>query len=239
MELWPTIAAGFVAGLLGSAHCLGMCAGISGLFAVNAGGKAANASLPMALTYNLGRLVSYAVLGGIVALFGSALVDVIPKLAAPVRLLTGAIIALIGLQIAFNWRILQPLETMGATIWKRIAPVAQRLLPVTSFPRALGLGLLWGLLPCGLVYSMLLISAATANPVNGALTMIAFGLGTTPAMVMTGIGAITLSRFMGRKRTRLVAGLLIVAVGLLTLSMPVSKLFGDADSMHGHQHSAQ
>lgn len=234
MEFWPTIAAGFVAGLLGSAHCLGMCAGISGLFAVNAGGKAANASLPMALTYNLGRLVSYALLGSVVALFGSALVDVIPKLAAPVRLLTGVIIVLIGLQIAFNWRILQPIETMGASIWKRISPLAQRLLPVTSLPRALGLGLLWGLLPCGLVYSMLLIAAATADPVHGAATMVAFGAGTMPAMVMTGIGAIALSRFMGRKRTRLVAGLLIVAVGVLTMSMPVSKLFGDAPQ--GHQH---
>jgi sulfite exporter TauE/SafE len=228
------IAAGFVAGLLGSAHCLGMCAGVSGLFAVNAGGKAANASLPMALTYNLGRLVSYAVLGTIVALFGSALVDVIPKLAAPVRLITGFLIILIGVQIAFNWRFLQPIETMGATIWQKISPLAQKLLPVTSAPRALGLGLLWGLLPCGLVYSMLLIAAATANPVNGALTMVAFGLGTTPAMVMTGVGAITLSRFMGRKRTRLVAGILIIAVGVLTLSMPVSKLFGDAPQNHQH-----
>lgn len=234
MELWPMIAAAFVAGLLGSAHCFGMCAGVSGLFAVNAGGKAANASLPMALTYNLGRLVSYAVLGGIVALFGSALVDVIPKLAAPVRLITGILIILIGVQIAFNWRFLQPIETMGATIWQKISPVAQKLLPVTSAPRALGLGLLWGLLPCGLVYSMLLIAAATANPVNGALTMVAFGLGTAPAMVMTGVGAITLSRFMGRKRTRLVAGILIIAVGVLTLSMPVSKLFGDTPENHQH-----
>ncbi len=240
-ELIPMIAAGFVAGLLGSAHCLGMCGGISGLFAVNVEARSLVSRMPLALTYNLGRILSYAVLGALVALFGSALVDAIPKLAGPVRLAGGLVMILIGLQIAFNWRFLRPVETMGAALWGKVSPVARGLMPVTNAPRALGLGLVWGLLPCGLVYSVLLIAATSANPAGGAAIMVAFGIGTTPAMVMTGIGALQLSRTLSRKNARLAAGVLIVAVGVLTLAMPVNKLLmpgSDSHGMHDH-HAAQ
>jgi len=230
------VAAGFIAGLLGSAHCLGMCAGISGLFAVNVEARSLASRLPLAITYNAGRILSYCILGAVVALFGSALVDAIPRLAGPVRLVSGIVMVLIGLQIAFNWRLLQPVETMGAALWRRISPAAKGLVPVTTIPRALGLGLLWGLLPCGLVYSVLLIAATSASPASGALTMAAFGIGTTPAMLMTGIGALQLSQFMSRRGTRLGAGLLIILVGLLTLAMPVNKLFSSGPGMH-HQHN--
>ena len=236
-HVWPQLTAALVAGVLGSAHCLGMCAGISGLYAVNASARAATSQLPMALTYNLGRLLSYAVLGAAVGLFGGTVVQAIPRLAGPVRLVSGAVIVLIGLQIAFNWRILQPLEAMGAVVWQKVSPAAKGLLPVTTAPRALALGLLWGLLPCGLVYSMLLIAATSADAADGSLIMLAFGIGTTPAMVMTGIGALQLSRLMSRRNTRLGAGLLIVIVGVLTLAMPVSRLFDAGES--GHMHHQQ
>ena len=123
---------------------------------------------------------------------------------------------------------------MGAVVWQKISPAAKGLLPVTTAPRALTLGLLWGLLPCGLVYSMLLIAATSANAAGGSLTMLAFGIGTTPAMVMTGIGALQLSRVMSRKNTRLGAGMLIVVVGVLTLAMPVSRFFDAGESSHQH-----
>ncbi|MGB5578571.1 MAG: sulfite exporter TauE/SafE family protein, partial [Woeseiaceae bacterium] len=112
---------------------------------------------------------------------------------------------------------------------------AKGLLPVTSLPKALGLGLLWGWLPCGLVYSVLLLAASTANVVDGGLVMLAFGLGTSPAMIMTGLSASKLSQFMSRKR--LGAGLLIILLGLLTLAMPVMKMSaGPSDTTHS-QHS--
>lgn len=234
-EFGPQLAAALGAGLLGSAHCLGMCAGISGLYALNAGGRSTTSNIPMALAYNLGRLLSYSMLGAVVGLFGGTLVEAIPRLAGPVRLLSGAVIVLIGLQIAFNWRLLQPLESMGAVVWKKVSPAAKGLLPVTTAPRALLLGLLWGLLPCGLVYSMLLIAATSADAMGGALTMLAFGAGTTPAMVLTGIGALRLTQMMSRRNTRLGAGVLIILVGLLTVAMPVSRLVEDGNGMHTHQ----
>ena len=234
-EAFPLLAAAFVTGLLGSAHCFGMCAGISGLFAVNATVASLKSQIPMAIAYNAGRVFSYAFLGVAVAILGQSIVAAIPGIAAPVRLASGLLIVIVGLQVAFNWRFLAPVEKAGAKLWQHIAPAAKGLLPVTSIPRALGLGLLWGWLPCGLVYSVLLLAATTANGINGGLVMLAFGIGTSPAMIMTGLSASKLSQFMSRKR--LGAGLLIIVLGLLTLAMPVMKFSAGPDGAAHSQHS--
>ncbi len=229
---WPQVAAAFVTGLLGSAHCLGMCGGISGLFAVNVAVAPLRTQVPRSIAYNGGRVLTYAILGIVVALLGKTMVDSIPRLAAPVRLASGVLIILIGLQVAFSWRILTPLETLGAKLWHRIAPATKGLLPVESSGQALGLGLIWGFLPCGLVYSVLLLAASTADPVAGSLVMLAFGLGTMPAMIATGLSASKLGQFMNRRRRG--AGLLIVLIGIATIAMPVMKLSGPpGHAMHG------
>ena len=222
IELLPLQGTALLTGILGSAHCLGMCAGISGLYAVNGNRSGVRAQLPMALSYNLGRLASYAVLGLIVATFGHALVAALPAIAGPARFLTGALILMIGLQVAFDLRLLRPLERSGAALWRKFAPAAKRLLPATSVPRAFGLGLLWGWLPCGLVYSVLLLAATSTSIAGGATTMLAFGVGTLPAMVLTGVGAAQLSRVARNKGTRISLGLFIVLIGVLTLALPVT-----------------
>ncbi len=232
-ELLPVLTTAFVTGFLGSAHCFGMCGGISGLFAINVNVAAMKTQFPKAIAYNVGRILSYAILGAAVAVIGKTLVSGIPDIAAPVRFASGALIILVGLQLAFGWRILLPLETAGAKIWSKIAPAAKGLVPVESLAQALGLGLIWGWLPCGLVYSVLLLAATTAEPASGGLVMIAFGLGTMPAMLATGLSASKLAQFMSGKR--LGAGLLIVALGLATIAMPVMK-FASSDAQMDHSH---
>ena len=223
-ELLPLLSAALLAGLLGSAHCLGMCAGISGLFAANTGVAALDKQLPSALVYNIGRIVSYAVLGIIVASFGGVIIKASPALAGSIRILSGVIIILVGLKVAFDLRLLSIIERMGASLWSKIAPAARKLVPVTSLPKAFGLGLVWGWLPCGLVYSVLMIAATSADPATGALIMIAFGIGTMPAMVLTGLGAARLSELMRRRGTRFGMGALIILLGLLTIAMPLSEM---------------
>lgn len=231
-ELVPALSAALLAGLLGSAHCLGMCAGISGLFAVNSTVATLRSQVPLAITYNVGRVLSYALLGIIVGAFGSVIIKASPAIAGGVRMLSGIVIILVGLRVAFDLHFLNAIERMGATLWSRIAPAAKKLVPVTTLPRALGLGLVWGWLPCGLVYSILLIAATSADAVNGAMIMLAFGLGTMPAMVMTGLGAVRLSQLMRRRGTRLGLGLLIVVLGLLTIAMPLGTWLAP----QAHQH---
>ena len=231
---WPQFTAAFVTGLLGSAHCLGMCGGISGLFAVNAAAASLKTQVPKAIAYNLGRVLTYAILGFLVALLGKTMVGSIPKLAAPVRLASGLLIILIGMQVAFNWRVLAPIENAGAKLWRMIAPSAEGFLPVQSATQALGLGLVWGFLPCGLVYSVLLLAATTADAASGGLVMLAFGLGTMPAMLATGLSASKLGQILNRRR--LGAGLLIALIGLATIAMPVMKLSApQAQSTHQHE----
>jgi sulfite exporter TauE/SafE len=231
-EFLPLLSAAFLAGLLGSAHCLGMCGGISGLFAVNASVASLRTQLPFAVTYNVGRVISYAVLGAIVGLFGSVIVKASPSVAAGIRLASGIIIILVGLKVAFDLRLLNLIERGGASIWSRIAPAARALVPVTTLPKALGLGLVWGWLPCGLVYSVLMIAATSAAAASGAAVMIAFGIGTMPAMVATGLGAARLAGFMRRRSARIGLGLLIVVMGLVTIAMPLGRLV--PGGMHHH-----
>ncbi len=230
-ETWPLLTAAIITGLLGSAHCFGMCGGISGLFAVTTRVAPNRKQFPKAVAYNLGRVLTYAFLGVTVAVAGSAAVNWLPRLAAPMRLASGLLIILVGLQVAFGWRILTFVETAGTRLWHKVAPAAKGLVPVETLVQALGLGLIWGLLPCGLVYSVLLIAATTAEPASGGMVMIAFGLGTMPAMIATGISAAKLAKFMSRRRIG--AGLLIVLLGIATIAMPVMRL---AQSEGGMQH---
>lgn len=227
----PILAAAFITGFLGSVHCFGMCGGISGLFAINASVASLRTQIPKAIAYNIGRILSYAFLGVTVAVLGKSAVASIPDLMAPIRLTSGALIIFVGLQLAFGWRILAPLENAGARLWKRIAPAAKGLVPVETTTQALGLGLIWGWLPCGLVYSVLLLAATTAEATSGGMVMIAFGLGTMPAMVATGVSASKLAQFMSGKRMG--AGILIIVLGLATIAMPVMKLSG-AQEHSGH-----
>jgi len=229
-EFLPLLAAAFGAGLLGSAHCLGMCGGISGLFAVGATVASFRTQIPLAIAYNVGRVLSYAFLGVTVAALGGAAVGAIPSLAGPVRLASGLLIMIVGLQVAFNWRLLAPVEKVGAVIWNRLVPHAKGLIPATSIASAAGLGLIWGWLPCGLVYGALLLAATTADPVGGGLVMIAFGLGTMPAMIATGLSTARVSAFVSRNR--LAAGLLIVVLGLATIAMPVASMLSEAGHIH-------
>lgn len=230
--LSPLLATAFAAGLLGSAHCLGMCAGISGLFAAGGGVASATTQFIRAIAYNAGRVLSYALLGTAVAAVGSTVVDALPTLATPVRLASGALIILIGLQVAFNWHFLSSIERAGGVVWKRLAPLAAGMIPATSNAKALSLGLIWGWLPCGLVYSVLLVAATTDTPLHGGLVMIAFGLGTMPAMVSSGLSAARLAAFMSRNR--LGAGLLIVLLGIATLAVPLISLSGNPEGHPGH-----
>ena len=230
-ELLPVLAAAIAAGFLGSAHCLGMCSGISGLFAVHASAKSLRGQLPLAVAYNAGRILSYAFFGIVVAMLGRAFVDLIPHLAGPVRLTSGLLIIMVGLQVAFRLRILTPIENAGASLWNRIAPAAKGIFPVTTVARALGLGLIWGCLPCGLVYSILLVAATTAEPSSGGLVMIAFGLGTMPAMITTGLGAAKVSGFVSRNRVA--AGLLIVVLGIATIAAPLNAMLA-TNGHHDH-----
>ncbi|WP_067563126.1 sulfite exporter TauE/SafE family protein [Halofilum ochraceum] len=230
-----TLGAAFIAGIAGSAHCMGMCGGIVASLGLGTAGERSGPwrSLGYALLYNGGRIASYTVAGVIVGsvglLAGGSLQA--PGTGVVLRAITGLVLIAIGLQVAFGLRLLQPIERVGLRLWGRIAPLARGLMARRGAWAAVGLGALWGWLPCGLVYGMLFAALAAANPVESGGLMAAFGLGTAPAMIATGAFASRFRRYTHHPRFRRIAGLVVIGLGLWTALAPIVMLMGGGHVM--------
>ncbi|MDZ7788501.1 MAG: sulfite exporter TauE/SafE family protein [Halofilum sp. (in: g-proteobacteria)] len=230
-----TLTAAFVAGLAGSAHCMGMCGGIVASLGLGTAGERSGPlrSLGYALLYNGGRIASYTLAGVIVGsvgmLAGGSLQA--PGTGVVLRAITGLVLVAIGLQVAFGLRLLQPIERLGFRLWARIAPLARGLMARRGLLAAVGLGALWGWLPCGLVYGMLFAALAAGNPIESGGLMMAFGLGTAPAMIATGAFASRLRRFTHQPGFRRAAGIVVIGLGLWTALAPI--MMSMAGSGHG------
>lgn len=213
----------FMVGLLGGVHCLGMCGSIVGMHAAQLP-KHPPLSSPVALwpfhlAYNAGRLASYALAGALVGAIGQA--GLLFRDEVPVQHLLFALSSLmliaLGLYLAGIWGMVRRIEQAGGLLWKRIQPLTRRLLPVTTATRALLLGTLWGWLPCGLVYTVLVSALASGSAPGGALIMLAFGLGTLPNLLAIGLFWENIRRVAQSRRARLLAGSLVAGFGVYGL----------------------
>ena len=230
----------FFVGLLGSGHCFGMCGGIaSGLGSISVHTEGSENTKPRAasaLLFNFGRILSYAALGLISAWIMSRVGKVlnVPQWSMILRALTALMIFLIGLQFLFNWQTLAGIERAGAKVWKYILPLAVRASSLPGGSGRLLLGLCWGLLPCGLVYSVLLTASAANSPVLGALVMLAFGVGTLPSMLGMSLAAPALAAMLTDKWTRKLMGAALILLAVLSISLMVIHMQGKK----AHQHAA-
>ena len=234
--LWTTA---FIAGLLGSSHCLGMCGGIATALGTSARGSVARGM--MSVLYSCGRIASYGLSGAVAGACGVATLGILggSHWADILRLFAGATIMIIGLNIAFGSamrvRWLRAPERWGAALWRRLSPHLGRCLPQAALPRALVVGFFWGWLPCGLVYSALLAAATAGNALNGGITMLAFGAGTLPAVAGAGYIGSRLRLPLSRKTGARIIGACIVLCGLWTAAIPIAALAGRHDhSAHHH-----
>ncbi len=228
---WPLLAAATTLGFAGSAHCLGMCGGIAA-----AGGTGSN---PLqGILFNLGRLAGYSLLGGGVgALVGAALGGLpIRPFAIGLRLVAALLMLLLGITL-LTGRDLLSLERLGAAVWQRLRPLAGRSMALPGGLRFAGLGILWGFLPCGLVYSALSLAAAAGSAAAGSLAMLAFGLGTLPAMLAVTLAGSAVTRRFAGLRTRRLAGLLMIGFALWTaLGFLAPHPAGRGEPAPAHQH---
>ncbi len=231
MEL-PFITA-LTIGLIGSTHCIGMCGGIVG--ALNAGlpqsGRSPLSRIGHHLSYNAGRIASYVMAGAVAGFAGSLIAEATLGSVAPIgRLIAGILMILLGFYLAGWWHAITVLEKLGLHLWKRIQPFGSRFLPVETPSRAFGLGLVWGWLPCGLVYSALALAIVAASPGQGALIMLGFGLGTLPALLAMGGVAEHVMALVRKPALRQIAGASVILFGLYTCF----TAFGG----HNHHHAA-
>ncbi|MEY4588270.1 MAG: hypothetical protein RL497_346 [Pseudomonadota bacterium] len=201
-------------GLFGSLHCLGMCGGLTAALGFGIPEHAARQRL-MLLT-SLGRICSY----GVIGLLAGGLVQSMPQSPWP-RVLAALMLVLTGLYLAGWWNLLSRLEAAGAGLWRRLEPWRKRCLPIDSTAKALGFGLLWGALPCGLVYSALAYTATAASTLNtpalaAACGMLAFGLGTSPAVFIGGLMAHQLKTLLQKPLLKPSLGVLYIVFGIWT-----------------------
>jgi len=206
----------FVVGLLGGVHCVGMCGGIVGALSF---GLRAERNLPILLAYNVGRISSYTLAGALMGALGFYFSGLLPVQTAQKVLLSfaGLFLILMGLYLAGWWNVLSRVERAGGVLWHRIEPLGRGLLPVRYVRQGLLLGLLWGWLPCGLVYSALVWTVSAGGALDGALLMLAFGLGTLPNLLLMGVAAAQLNRWVKLPAVRAAAGTLVMVFGVLLL----------------------
>ena len=207
----------FLLGFFGGGHCVGMCGGLSSAFALQLPPGLNRAGLIVLL--NLGRISSYVFIGLLVGAIGQIGIslDQTRWLQNGLYLSANLLLLFLGLYLAGISSLATRIESIGRPVWKRLNPLLNRLLPIQSVPACFGVGMLWGWLPCGLVYSASLYALGSGNALEGGLYMLAFALGTLPNLLAMGLFAAQLKNFLQRKTVRLAAGLLVVAWALWRL----------------------
>jgi hypothetical protein len=193
-----SLVAAFLTGLLGGAHCVGMCGGIVTAMSFQAQHKQ---PFSFHLAYSAGRIASYVAAGALAGLVGAAafLSDTLYPLQTGLYVLAQAVL----------W-----LEKAGGGLWRRVQPLLGRIMPIRNHGQALLAGMLWGWLPCGLVYSVLVSALAAGSPGKGALFLLAFGLGTLPNLLLMGWAAESLRGLVRQPWLRKVAGATVAGLGV-------------------------
>lgn len=241
----------FIIGLLGSGHCLAMCGGITTLL-TSAINKPSNlptmkasvqGDIPVIMTstqsscspqssrfnlvflYHFGRIVSYCLIGAIVGFTGSIAAKNIGLPIAGLRLVAAVFLILLGLYIG-QWLLwLNKIESLGKGLWRYLSPLAKHVIPVDSPKKALGLGALWGWLPCGLVYSTLTWALASGSSLTGATIMFFFGLGTLPALVALSLGIDSIKNLLVNIAFRKIMAISLISYGIYSFIVAYQVMF--------------
>ncbi|RKZ44025.1 MAG: sulfite exporter TauE/SafE family protein [Gammaproteobacteria bacterium] len=241
MEIYFLVALGL--GLASTLHCVGMCGGIMGALTFGLPDEVRSHRLTLITyiaAYNLGRISSYTFAGVIAGLISATLVSTLSVENGHLILRAFASLVLIafGLHLAGLFPKMQVLESIGAVVWRKLQPLTKKFFPVRTLWRAFGFGLIWGWLPCGLVYSALLWASSSGDPVSGGLYMFAFGLGTLPGVMTSGLMSSTLLKLSRVQNLRYGMAALMIIIGLSLFFMPHQH--GDhssSDSAHDNAHA--
>lgn len=212
--LTASLLSALLMGLVGSTHCVGMCGGIISALSTNFNGNTQNQSFFIQLFYNIGRITSYSLIGLLVGLFSSNLMQMLPDPHAFSMKIAGFFFILLGLYISQVLNSFKYLEAAGQKLWVKIEPFGRKYLPARNISSAVKLGLVWGWLPCGLVYSALALAVTQLNPLHSALTMFVFGLGTLPTLLLIGHFAHNVKTILQNRKVRIALGLILIVYGI-------------------------
>lgn len=230
--LIPLLFTAFTMGLLGGAHCVGMCGGIVCALCYSCDKSSQRKWQPFfyQLFYSFGRITTYALLGAATGVVGMLLAKSIGANGGYyLRVFAAVLITFVGFYIAGWWKIISSLEIIGKKVWRVVNVFTRHFIPVTSFPRAFILGGLWGMLPCGLVYSALLYSLSAGTWWAGSSVMFFFGLGTLPALLLVGSAMQSYQYFLSSWWVRQFSGITLILFGIASIANIILR----SASMHG------
>lgn len=227
-------AAALLAGT-GGLHCAAMCGGIASTltFTIPASAREGKKLWGWQLLFGTGRVSTYMLLGAGAGALGDRLLRHLSSehYHWP-ALLSGIIMLLLAIQLLGKSNPLVRFEKVGTHVWRQVQPLLRGLMPVDKPIKALAFGGLWGFMPCGLLYSALMLAAATASPLAGALTMLVFGIITIPPVASAGVFAGKL-RHLREGVGRPIALILV----LLVAAVFFYQAFAHHDhGEHGHEH---
>ncbi len=222
-----TILTALLLGLGGSLHCVGMCGTIVTAFSLATPKQSFNRTTITVFSYNLGRISTYTLLGALAGSI-SIIADSLGLLSV-LRVIAALLLILTGLYLSGVTNSLLLLEKAGNHIWQKLRPLTKHLNPGKSLVHAYAGGLLWGLIPCGLVYSAVGIAVATGSILSSMVFMFAFGMGTFFPMLVMGVGFTHISQWLRRKSVRLIVAATMIVFGAWTL-------WGLTNSNHSHEH---
>ena len=232
----------FLMGLLGSVHCLGMCGGVVAMLTAGLDPEVKSNPKKVALfhlNYNIGRILSYILMGLVFGLLGAMLSQTLQMnlFDKALRIFSGVLMIMVGLYIA-NWSSgIHIIEKIGAKFWAILQPLSKRFLPIKDLKGAFFTGLLWGGIPCGLVYSALSFAIISGSAAQGGLIMLAFGLGTLPSLLIMASLSSQLMNLIKKPWVRKTSGMLIIGLGIAALWMPISSMI--TANLHGHNNFSE
>ncbi len=213
----------FLIGLLSALHCFGMCGGIVGALTMSLHPDKRQGYaclLQYTLFYNLGRLLSYVLAGIVVGVLGQAILSIVPDIGGMLlRPLLMIFVILLGFYIGGWLPKLALIEKLGQPIWNVLQPIGIKYLPVKKLHHAFIFGLIWGWLPCGLVYYALVMAFAQNNMIDSVLFMLFFGLGTLSPMLFAGVLAGKLVAIRKSKNIRQFNAVALILIGIIGLFM--------------------
>jgi sulfite exporter TauE/SafE len=211
----------FLAGLLGGLHCVAMC---GGWIAVVARSPASVPVLPASTlragqaASHLGRLTTYVLLG---AAFGAAGGAMFAQAVAPVQrvlyVAANAMLLLLAVSLVARGAQFAWLERAGLGVFRRMLPAVTRLAPERGLAARFVLGVVWGFTPCALVYGVLPVAMLSGSAADGALVMLAFGVGTLPNLLAAGWTLARSQRWFAATSVRISAAAIIAAFALAGL----------------------
>ncbi len=243
MDSSVNLSSAFLLGFFTTLHCVGMCGGIIAALSLGLPKQVRDNKLKLLFfvgTYNIGRIISYSLAGLLAGALGSQVLSLgrFEQGHLLLQYLATSMMIAVGLYLSGYLPQLAKIEKIGRPLWQKIEPFGRRLLPVSSPFKALAYGAIWGWLPCGMVYFVLLWALAAGSAMQGAAIMLAFGLGTLPSLLAAGFMTSWMTRLASNAKIRSLVGVLIIIMAIGSLFIPMQHQ-ANSDSQqleHNHQH---